>query len=151
MSRQIRRILALAALALLAAAAVALAAGPKKGATYKGTLAKNREPIALKVAKNGKSVTASVQFAPLYCQGGGAGERQITKPAAIASNGSFSASIVYEFVPTHKKTAKLEIKGKFSGKSVKGTARSLFGLESLEALRNLGRCDGTTTFTATTK
>jgi len=151
MSMQLRRAFGLAFLTLLLAAAAALAAGPKKGATYTGTTVQGKEPITLKVSANGKSVTVGVQFAPLYCQGGGAGERQITKPAAIAKNGSFSGTIAYEFVPTHKQTTKLYFKGKFSGKSVRGTARSEFGLISAEARKSLAECNGSTSFTAKTK
>ncbi|HTZ86678.1 MAG TPA: hypothetical protein VMB05_08430 [Solirubrobacteraceae bacterium] len=147
----LRRAALLAAIALLSCATLALAAGPKKGATYAGTTVQAKEPITLKVAKNGKSVTASVQFAPLYCEGGGAGERQITKPASIAKDGSFKGTILYEFVPTHAKTSKLYFQGKFSGKSVKGTARSEFGLASPQAAKELAKCNGSTAFSATTK
>jgi hypothetical protein len=58
-------------------------------------------PIKLKVAKCGKSVTVSVERPPLYCEGGGVGGRQITKSATISRGGSFSATIIYEFPPTH--------------------------------------------------
>jgi hypothetical protein len=77
------------------------------------------------------------------CEGGGAPERQITKPASISKRGSFSASIAYEFIFTHKITAKLFFKGKFAGHAVKGTARSEFVLAK--------GCDGSTTFSAKTK
>jgi hypothetical protein len=151
MGRQLRRVLGIAVLIALATAAVALATGPKKGATYSGTLERAKEPITLKVAKNGKSVRVSVQVAPFYCEGGGAGERQISTAAPIAKDGSFSSTIAYEFVPTHAKTTKLSVKGKFSGKTVKGTARSEFGLQSLQAARELAKCNGSTTFSAKTK
>jgi hypothetical protein len=151
MGRQLRRVLGIAVLVGLATAAVALAAGPKKGATYSGALERAKEPIALKVSKNGKSVTVSVQVAPFYCEGGSAGERQISTPVPIAKDGSFSSTIAYEFVPTHQKTTKLTVTGKFSGKKVKGTARSIFGLQSLQAARELAKCDGSTTFSAKTK
>jgi hypothetical protein len=150
MGRLLRRALGLAGLALILTAAVALA-GVKKGATYTGTLEHAKQPIALKVSQNGKSVAVSVQFAPLYCEGGGGGEKQISKPAKIAKDGSFSASILYEFVPTHAKTTKLYVKGKFNGKSAKGTARSEFGLASPQAAKELAKCNGSTTFTAKTK
>ncbi len=151
MGRQLRRVVGLAVLAALTTAAVALAAGPKKGATYSGTIAHGKQPIVLKVAKNGKSVTVSVQVAPLYCEGGSGAERQLTKPVAIANDGSFSSSIVYEFVPTRKKTTRVEVRGKFSGKSVTGTVRSIFGLESLESARKLRKCDGSSSFGAKTR
>jgi hypothetical protein len=151
MSKQLRRAISLAAFVVLLCAAVALAAGPKKGATYTGSTVQNKEPITLKVSANGKSVRIGVQFAPLYCQGGGAGERQITKPAAVAKDGSFKGLITYEFTPTHEKTTKLYVSGKFSGKKVKGSARSEFGLISAQAHSNLEQCDGSTSFSAKTK
>jgi hypothetical protein len=150
MGKRLRLALGLAGLALILTAASALA-GVKKGATYTGTLARSKEPIALKVSGNGKSVALSVEFAPLYCEGGGPGERQISKPASISKNGSFKGAITYEFTTTHEKTDKLYVQGKFSGKSVKGTARSEFGLQSDEARKNLAKCDGSTTFTAKAK
>src|ERR1700759_1430320 len=113
MSSSVRRVAMLAMVALLSSASIALAGGAKKGATYSGTLAQGKQPITLKVSGRGKTVTASVMVAPLYCEGGSAGERQITKPASIAQNGSFSATIVYEFAPTHTRTTKLYVKGKF--------------------------------------
>ncbi|MFI4990835.1 MAG: hypothetical protein ACHQHO_07975 [Solirubrobacterales bacterium] len=151
MIRQACRVVSFVVLLALATAAVALATGPKKGATYSGTTAHGKEPITLKVSKSGRTVTVSVASAPLYCQGGGGPERQVTAPAPIANDGSFSGSINYEDIPTHKRTTKLYFAGRFSGKTVKGTARSLFGLSSLEALRNLHKCDGSTSFSAKTK
>ncbi len=151
MVSQLCRALGLVGLLALALAAVAFAAGPKKGATYTGTTVQNKEPITLKVSGSGKAVTVALLSAPLYCEGGGAGERQITKPATIAKDGSFKGTIVYEFVPTRKKTTKLYFSGKFSGKSVKGTARSEFGLVSPSAAKELQKCDGSTSFTAKTK
>jgi hypothetical protein len=151
MIRQACRALSLAGLLALAFAVVAFAAGPKKGATYTGKTVQNKEPITLKVSKNGKAVTVGILSAPLYCEGGGAGERQITKPATIGKDGSFKGTIVYEFVPTHAKTTKLYFSGKFSGKSVKGTARSEFGLVSPSASKELQKCDGSTPFSAKTK
>jgi hypothetical protein len=151
MIKQFCRALGLVGLATFALAAVALAAGPKKGATYTGTTVQGKEPITLKVSGSGKAGTVAILTAPLYCEGGGAGERQITKPATIAKDGSFKGTIVYEFTPTHKKTTKLYFSGKFSGKSVKGTARSEFGLVSPSADKELQKCDGSTSFTAKTK
>lgn len=151
MGRQLRRVIGIAVMAALVSAAIALAAGAKKGAIYTGTLGHSKEPITLKVSKNGKSVTTSVSLPPLYCEGGSGGERQIAKPATIAKDGSFTSAILYEFVPTHAKTSKLYIKGKFSGSSVKGTARSEFGLASPQAAKQLADCNGSTAFTAKTK
>ena len=140
MAKQLRLALALAITACAATGAVALAANVVRGATYTGTVVHTKEPITLKAAKSGKAVTVSVAFPPLYCEGGGVGTRQITKAAPIAKNGSFKASIAYEFQPTHRTTAHLLLSGRFSGQTVKGTARSEFPLAK--------QCDGSTTFTA---
>ncbi len=150
MGKLLRRVVSVAIVITVLCAAVALAAGVKKGATYTGSTVQNKEPITLKVAKTGKTVTLNVLFAPLYCQGGGAGERQITKPVPIAKDGSFKGEITYEFTPTHAKTTRLYIVGKFSGKKVKGTARSEFGLINAQAHANLKQCDGSTSFSAAT-
>ncbi|MHB8235705.1 MAG: hypothetical protein ACYDHT_13725 [Solirubrobacteraceae bacterium] len=153
MSSSVRRAAILALVALLTCAAAAFAAGAKKGATYTGKTVQGKEPITLKVSHKGKAVTVSVLFAPLYCEGGGAGERQLTKPAPIAADGSFKATITYEFAPTRMKTDRLYVSGKFSGKKVKGSARSEFGLSATtpQARANLKACDGSTSFSATTK
>ncbi len=151
MTSSLRRATMLAMIALLSSASIALAGGAKKGATYSGALVQGKQPITLKVSGSGKTVTASVMVAPFYCEGGSAGERQITKPAPIAQDGSFSTSIVYEFVPSHTRTTKLYIKGKFSGKTAKGTARSEFGLITPTAAKELQKCNGSTSFSAKTK
>jgi hypothetical protein len=152
MGSMLRRAAALAASALLLAAAVALAAAPKKGATYVGATAHNDETITFKVSSNGKSVTANVAFPPLYCQGGSGPTRQVTKPASIGKSGSFSGSIGYEFIETHKITARLYFKGKFVSTALTGTARSEFGVgASPQAKKSLADCDGSTAFTAVAK
>ncbi len=139
-NRRLPRIVALVLIAMTATTAVALATEkPVKGGVYTGTL--RTEPIRFKVARNGKSVKASSPSAPLYCQGGGAGERQITKAAKISKLGTFTAKITYEFVPTHKKTSTLTFKGKFSGLFVNGSAKSHFILAK--------GCDGSSNFVAT--
>jgi hypothetical protein len=143
MSRQLCRVLAVAvAVTALLATAIASAAGPVKGAKYTGTTVRDGQPISLKVSSSGKSVSVSVAFAPLYCEGGGTGTVQISKPAAISHNGSFKDTIAYEFTPEHKITSKLYVSGKFSGGKVKGSARSEFPLAK--------QCDGSTTFSAST-
>jgi hypothetical protein len=135
--------LALALVATTAGAAVALASGPVKGATYTGATAHGQAPIELKVSANGKSVTVKMVSPPLYCQGGGAPELQIKKAAAISSSGSFSGSIAYELRFNHKITAHLYFSGKFSRRSVTGSARSEFLLAKM--------CNGSTRFSARVK
>jgi hypothetical protein len=141
--RALPRLLAPALVLASSLAAVALAAGPVKGASYSGALVHGKQQITLKVSKDGKSVTVRVAFPPLYCEGGGAGTKQLTKPAPISKSGSFSATIVYEFTPTHSRPSRLVIKGKFSGRKVSGSARSEF----LKA----SSCDGSTSFSAKSK
>jgi len=143
MSKQLRVGLALVIVASMAPAAMALAASAVKGATYTGAVARNKEPISLKVSNSGKAVTMSIAIPPLYCEGGGVGARQITKAAPISKNGSFKGSIAYEFQPTHRTTSRLFFSGRFSGRIVKGTARSEFPLAK--------ECDGSTTFSAKAK
>jgi hypothetical protein len=143
MIKQARRVLALVLVATLASGATALASKPVKGATYTGATAHGKAPIELKVSANGKRVTVKMVSAPLYCQGGGAPEVQITKAAAISKSGSFSGSIAYEFRFTHKITSHLFFSGKFSGRTVTGSARSQFTLAKT--------CNGSTTFTARAK
>lgn len=145
------RALGIAGLALILTTAVALAAGPKKGATYTGAIAHGKALISLKVAKNGKSVTVNAPYAPAYCSSGGGPTRQITKAAKI-SGGRFSAVIAYEFTITHKVTAKLYVSGKFAGKAVSGRARSEFGVgSSPQVKKGIASCQGSSPFAATTK
>jgi hypothetical protein len=143
MTKQARRVLALALVALMAPAAIALASKPVKGATYTGATVHGHAQITLKVSANGRRVTVSMLSPPLYCEGGGGPTRQITKGAAISKSGSFKGSIAYEFKFTHKITSHLFFSGKFSRRTVTGSARSEFTLAKV--------CDGSTSFTARAK
>ena len=151
MIRQFCRVACVVAFVSLAIAAVALAAGPRKGATYRGAMVQDKEPISLKVSRNGRFVTVSARFAPLYCFGVSVKERQLTKPARIARNGSFKAVITYEFTVTHRRTSKLYVNGRFVRRRVRGTARSEFPRYHLPTDPTRTRpspCNGTTTFSA---
>lgn len=141
--RLIPTLLTLSVALALALGSIALAASLKKGGTYAGQIVQGRDPITVTISSSGKTAKVSVVSAPLFCQGGGAGERQITKPARISKAGKFSAVISYEFVPEHKVTAKLYVKGTFKGKKLTGTARSEFLLAR--------ECDGSARFSATSK
>jgi hypothetical protein len=119
---------------------LALAARPFKSRAYAGTTAKEKLSVLFTVSANGKTVHASIPVVPLYCQGGGPPETQVTKPATIHPDGSFSGSIVYKF------QGKTSFKATFSGKFVKrgkirGKVRSEFSPQAKG-------CSGTTTFTA---
>jgi hypothetical protein len=125
----------------LALAGLAVAAQPLKGKTYKGVTAHGKLPVTLTVAANGKTVKASIPFAPLYCEGGGGPVKQATKSAAISRDGSFKGSVGYLF------GGKTAYKVSFSGRFVKrklatGTVRSEYSTKS---------CSGSTTFSASTK
>ena len=140
-STRLRQALALAVVLLLAGGTLAFAAALKKGASYTGSTVKGSEPISLKVSSSGRTVTASIAFAPQFCEnGGGVGTKQITKPASISKSGSFQAKISYEFAPEHSIIATLEISGKFSGAKVSGKTTSAFKVAK--------QCDGTTSFSA---
>lgn len=124
----------------LAISAVALAAGPQKGKTYKGTTPKygvssegghkiklETGAITLKVSSNGKTVT--VHFASslpiLYCQTTETLHEQTSAPAKISGSGSFKAIVDERFkagigAPSIVQT----VTGKFSGGTVKGTIRT---------------------------
>jgi hypothetical protein len=141
--RRISAVLALAITAVMALTSVGLAVALKKGGSYAGQIVQGHEPITVKVSSSGKTAKASVQFAPIFCEGGGAGERQLAKPAPISKAGKFREVISYEFVPTHKVTGKLYVKGTFKGKKLTGTARSEFLLAK--------QCDGSARFSASAK
>jgi hypothetical protein len=139
MRKQLRRAACLAGAILVAISATALAAHPLKGRIYAGVTAHGQASVVLTVSKSGRTLTASVPRAPLYCQGGGPSPTQVTKPAAISADGSFSGAIVYFYA------GKLSYKVRFSGRVAKtklitGTVRSEF--KSRE-------CSGSTTFSAT--
>jgi len=140
MTRQLRRAVMFVPVIVIATSAVALAAGPVKGGTYKGVTVHARAAISLKVSGSGRAVTVSVPAPPAYCQGGNGPTRQITKPATISSSGSFKGSISYEFALLGKTVINLFYSGRFSGRSVTGTARTEYLLAK--------QCNGTTSFSA---
>jgi hypothetical protein len=133
----------LAAVALLTCAAATSAAGIKvgavKGAKYTGAV--RNSPMTITVSGNGKSAKASIPFAPAYCQGGGGGEVQHTKPASISKSGLFTAKITYTVMGSSRVFATVTIKGTFLQKSFDGTAKSSFTPAT--------SCSGQSSFAAT--
>lgn len=122
---------------LLVSATAALAGKPVKGATYTGVTTHEKDTVTLKVAPNGKSVSVSVPTLPLYCQGGGPPEVQVTQPARISSSGAFSGKITYKF---HGKVSfKASFSGKFAAAKATGTLHSEY---------KTAACSGSTSFTA---
>jgi hypothetical protein len=133
------RTIALTLALTLAIAAGALAAGPLKGKTYKGTTPKiglssehNKtalvaHTISLKVSSNGKKVTVHLSFGhPLfYCQSKLETHFETTSAAKISSNGSFKATIQERFTNSvGGAPITQQISGKFSGSKVTGTIRT---------------------------
>ena len=139
-----------ASLALVCAMAIpALAASPKKGATYVGKI--NRvykgkvvysDEISFKVSSNGKKVGSFSlpNGYPVYCEGGGFGEAQ-DATAKISSKGTFTAKLPLYFAPSHQHQGFLQITGKFGKKGrVSGNAKTDFTISK--------SCNGTSKYTA---
>ena len=143
MTKQLRRAVVLVPVIVIGTTAVALAAGPVRGATYKGATAHGKDAVSLKVSGSGKTVTVSVPTPPGYSVGCEGPTRQITKAASISGGGAFQASISYEFQLVRKIVVKLFLSGKFSGHTVKGTARSQYVYSKA--------CGGSTSFSAKAK
>jgi hypothetical protein len=137
---KLRRALLFAPVIVIATGAVALAAGPVRGGTYRGTTAHGGAAITLKVSGNGRSVKVSVPNPPGYSSGCGGPTVASTRAAGISGGGSFSGSISYEFPLFHKTVVKVFFSGKFSGRSVKGTVRSQYVYSK--------PCSGSTSFSA---
>ena len=132
----------MAVLALLAAASVALASGPKKGATYSGRLKPGHgvplsdgTPISLKVSASARKVTVSMESFPLFCEGGGPPQVIRFKPAAIkkgkfkaigtsTTEQQFGGGLTATAVVTGKFLAGGKEKGGFEDKFTKATACS---------------------------
>ncbi len=150
LTRQLRGVLALGAIALIAAGATALGAGvkltPVKGATYAGVV--RNEAITIKVARSGRTATVSLPRAPGFCQGGSGPERQSSKAGAISKGGSLSVKIAYSSaLASHKQFATVTVKGNFytfagSTPVFQGTMKSSFpaskecsGQESFQATK----------------
>ncbi|HEY1833674.1 MAG TPA: hypothetical protein VGG08_04495 [Solirubrobacteraceae bacterium] len=124
-------------------AAVTLAAHPFKSRAYAGHTAKEKLAVLFSVSKNGKTVKANIPVIPLYCQGGGPPETQVTKPATIHGDGSFSGIIAYKF------EGKTSFRAEFTGKFVKrGLIKGTLASEFSPLAKG---CSGMTTFTATGK
>jgi hypothetical protein len=140
MTKQLRRALPLVPAIALATSAVALAAGPVKGRTYRGTTAHGRDAISLRVSGNGGSVSVSVPTPPGYSTGCGGPAVQRTKAARISGGGSFKGTINYEFALLRKTVVKVIFSGRFSGRSVRGTIRSQYVFSRA--------CSGSTSFSA---
>lgn len=134
----------------LAGAAVALAAHPVKGATYKGTFRGDTSPdITFKVAKNGKKVSGfSIPSPRADCQGGGFGSAK-GGSGKISKKGTFTVTLrlvsPLPTVPGHT-AGKVVVTGKFQahGKE-KGTVKTIFTATAVFH----ASCDSKVSYTAT--
>lgn len=121
------------------AGATSLKAGPVKGATYGGE--DHRTLVTIKVAKNGKTATATMPSIPGYCEGGSGPETPHPTPGSI-THGVLKATITFTSRGSTKPFAAAVIKGTFLGKSFDGSERSTFKAAST--------CNGQESFVATT-
>jgi hypothetical protein len=145
MSRPSRILLAAALLAALLATPAAIAAAPKKGGSYRGTLAAPRTSIAVtfKVSASGRKVSAlKISNMPLYCSGGGPAVPITFKPASIAK-GKFksTAKQTISAGPSKGQTgATLSITGKFASHGKQSGKLTI-------KYPNAPACGGTSTYT----
>jgi hypothetical protein len=128
-------------LVALGVCAMALAAGPVKGATYSGPLSGSAsETVSFKVSSNGKKVTKLrlSPFIPNTCGNGGPPPTEISAPAKI-TNGKFTGTVVTK-ATDGSITAKAVVTGKFlRGRKEKGTVKT--------TLPNASNCNGSFTYT----
>lgn len=132
--------------ALVGGAAVALAAKPIKGATYRGGIKRSSNvtySISFKVSANGKRVSSFSlpNGYPVYCQGGGFGQQQAAS-GKISKTGKFTVKLPIYFAPSHQHQGFVVITGKFAkhGKE-SGTVTTDFTTTHV--------CNGTATYTTT--
>jgi hypothetical protein len=133
---------ALAAMLVLAVAAVAIA-GVDKGASYKAHVTHAggwNYAVTLRVAKDGKTASLSVQKPPIPCGVGLPVKSQVMKPGAIASSGAYKGSIIFKYSPEPSQPVKVSVTGKFSGSKFSGTFKNETG----------GECNWSTAMTART-
>lgn len=154
MQKRTRRTLFIAVAVALIGSASALA-GPVNGGRYVGSLPTSGtadykhlhlqtyadgEEIILTVAHNGRTVTArfSSNHPFMFCRVEQSLKQQTTTPAAISRSGSFTATIGQKFLVQSGAPAVTQvITGRFSGRHVSGTIRTL-----------AGECGGVSSFSA---
>ena len=118
----------IAAAAASALAAVAVAAHPLDGATYRGSFTGSASTtLSFKVSANGKRVSGfTMDVPPVGCQGGAFGN---PKPgsAAVTKQGTFTATLTLYFAPRNSVNGKVVVTGTFASKGREhGTVSSIF-------------------------
>ena len=138
-------LVAVGAMAVAGPVAIAVAAKPEKGKTYKGYIvvtSTDKYAISFTVAKSGKRVSSFSmpgQF-PWYCQGGGWTYKSAS--AKISSKGTFTAKLPIVDNGTSTKVGTLKLTGKFASG----------GKESGKAITDFTKsksCNGTSPYSTT--
>jgi hypothetical protein len=158
MTSYVRRAIALTALAVFAMVVdVAptfgdnVKVGAVKGATY--TAVFHGETLTVKVAKNGKTATASLPDAPLFCSSGGGGPEPHSVKAGEIKKGALTTTIAFSTTGSVRKPlATVVIKGmfyKFPGgnpvfqgsakTTLAGSEKSCNGQESFQATAGVAK------------
>jgi hypothetical protein len=118
------KIVTTAVLAALAASAVAFAAEPVPGGSYRGELAAPRDDVkvSFKVSDNGKRVTRiRMSDMPSYCRTGGARQPINFKRAPISRMGTFRSVVTKRFGSGPRKgqmQVQVSIRGRFISEDV---------------------------------
>ena len=126
--RSCRQLISLAAAAFLTSA-VALAAKPFKGATYKGNIKLSvavPDPISFKVSGNGKRVSHfTIGSIPIGCQAGGFTSPK-SRSAKVSKTGTFKAKLPLRAI-NGTKIGNVVVTGKFlKGGKEKGKVSTRF-------------------------
>jgi hypothetical protein len=108
------RAIAIMSVGVLASAGVALAAQPKKGASYSGTFKGiTSDAVSFKVSANGKKVSGfAIPNPPAGCQGGGFGSAS-GGMATVSKQGTFKITLSLVFAPAHRTNGTVVVSGKF--------------------------------------
>ncbi len=140
MQHRLRFITSLTVILLILVGAAALAASPKKGARYVGTIGPGY-PVHFRVSKDGKSVDRLVARFTATCQGVAGGSAKFTYGSRPIRGGKFSGFSVAHLGPTV--TLTLAIKGHFGpGGLASG------GVTATSRIKSLGKCKQSEAFTA---
>jgi len=147
MHRALRRVAAIAVLALMvtaaAAGALAVKIGPVRGATYVGDL--HGEQITIRVARSGRSATVRLPIAPAFCPSGSGPEIQGSVTGRISRSGELTLTASYLSPSNHRAFATVTVQANFyrfgsATPVAQGTVRTTF--------RAAPSCDGQESFQA---
>jgi hypothetical protein len=108
------RAMTIVSMGVLASAGVALAAQPKKGASYSGAFKSlSSDTVSFKVSANGKKVSGfAIPNPPVGCQGGAFGSAS-GGTATVSTQGTFKITLNLVFAPEHRTNGKVVVSGRF--------------------------------------